>query len=273
MRLSWRSFSTYFLVSSILFFLCLKGPLFGQQHGQAQHDAVYVGFIQDDRWELAQKGPNDSTPAKNRVVITAFSKEATGWKALNGLNQKVKWTVAFDGKNLGEVETQPSLAPEVAVNPNPVETSSTYVHAVHEILTPVNKVPAIGKPSNQFSGAFGGSVRRPLVVVSEPNFVDPDQWKPAIVPTEMAKLVRVAFGHAYQHVRRCDAYGEPLKQDWDVPESEVAVVKTYASNKGSRSTRHPRPSQCDDQTVVLLQFGRKLTGVLFWTELESARRG
>ena len=233
MRSLWHSSSKYSLVLSILLFLGLKVSLLGQQQPQLQHEAVYVGFIQDDRRELAKKGANDSSPAKNREVIAAFSREVAGWKTLDGLNQNVKWTVAFDGKNLGEVETKPSPAPEVTVNPNPIEASSTYAHAIHAIVTPANKVPTIGKPAYKFSGAFGGTVRRPLVVVSKPNFVDPDQWKPATVPSELVQPVRIAFSQAYQHVRQCDAQGEPLKQDWDVPESELAVVKTYASNKGS----------------------------------------
>lgn len=231
MRSSWHSSSKYFLVLSTLLLLGLKAPLFGQQ--QSQQETVYVGFIQDDRRELAKKSSNDFAPAKHRVVIAAFSKEATGWKTLDGLNQNVKWTVAFDGKNLGEVETRPSPAPEVAVNPNPVEASATYMHAVQAIVAPADRVPTIGKPGNKFAGAFETVVRRPLVVVSSPNFGDPDQWKLTTAPTELAKPIRVAFGQAFQHVRQCDAQGEPLKQDWEVPESELAVVKTYASNKGS----------------------------------------
>jgi hypothetical protein len=169
-----HSFRTCFLALLTLPVFCLKVPLLGQQ-AQSQRETVYVGFIQDDRGELAKLGPNDSGPSKNRVVITAFSKDAMGWKTLEGLDQSVKWTVAFDGKNLGEVETRPSPAPEVAVNPNPVEASSTYAHAVQAILTPADKIPAIGKPGNKFARAFETVVRRPLVVVSAPNFGDPDQ--------------------------------------------------------------------------------------------------
>lgn len=217
-----------------LFFLCLEVP-FGtsQQPRLAQQETVYLGFIQDDRRELAAKGPNDSGLANSRVVIAAFSKEATGWRTLDGLNRNIKWTVAFDGKNLGEVETRPSPAPEVTVNPNSVEASSTYTHAVQAILTPTDKIPTVGKPGNKFAGAFGTIVRRPLVVVSPANFSDPDEWKPASAPAELARSIRAAFSQAYTHVRQCDAQGEPLKQDWAIPESELAIVQTYASNKGS----------------------------------------
>jgi len=39
---------------------------------------------------------------------TSFEKTATGWKQVDAssLPAHVNWTVAFDGKNLGEVESQ-----------------------------------------------------------------------------------------------------------------------------------------------------------------------
>jgi hypothetical protein len=194
--------------------------------------AVYVGLIEDDRRELAMKGANDSGPTRNRVIMTAFSKDAEGWKNLDGLNQKIKWTVAFDGKKLGEVESQPSPKVEAVVNENPVETSSTYARAVHVILTPADKVPVIGKPGGRFNGAFETVVRRPLVVVSKPNFQDPDRWKATTLPTELVQPIRTAFKQTYQHVRQCDAQGEPLKHDWEILGSELIVVKAYGSSKG-----------------------------------------
>lgn len=221
----------HLLALSVLSFVC-PVLLVGQQP-HSQQGTVYVGFIQDDRQELAKKGPNDSSPAKSRVVIAAFSKDAKGWKTLDGLSQNVKWTVAFDGKNLGEVDTRPSPRSEVAVNPDLVEASPTYTHAVQTITTPAEKVPAIGTPGNKFAGAFGTVVRRPLVVVSTPNYGDPDQWRPTSALSELAQPVRIAFEEVYKHLRQCDAQGEPQKQDWDLPESELALVKVYASNKGS----------------------------------------
>ena len=225
---------TCFLGFSTLFILCMRVPSFTQQQAQPQLGTVYVGFIQDDRRELAKEGPDDSHPVKNRVIIAAFSKDGTAWKTLDGLNQNVRWTVAFDGKNLGEVETRPNPTPGVMVNPDRVDASLTYAHAVQAILTSANSVPAIGKPGYEFAGAFETIVRRPLVVVSAPNFRDPDHWKRATAGlTELIQPVRVAFGETYQHVRQCDAQGEPLKQDWQIPRSELGIVKAYASNKDS----------------------------------------
>jgi hypothetical protein len=131
------------------------------------------------------------------------------------------------------VGTQPIPPQEVVANPNALESSLTYVQAVQAIQTPANRIPVVGKPSNKFSGAFETVVRRPLIVVSEPNFADPDQWKAAGAPTELAKPIHVAFGQAYRHVRLCDTGGEPLKSDWELSRSDLSIVKAYASNKGS----------------------------------------
>src|SRR5260370_2412082 len=210
--------------------LSLTAAQSAQQGTSRQSKPVYVGFIEDDRSELAKK--NDSAPGAHRIIVPAFEKDASGWKIVRELKEKVKWTVAFDGKKLGEVESQPGSAPEVIVQPNPVE-SSGYTHEVHTILTHSDKVPAIGRPARKFSGAFGGLVRRPLVVVSRPNFQDPDQWKRATLPMELVQPVHEGFRQSYPHVRQCDKEGEPLQRDWQVPYSELNIVGTYGSNKGS----------------------------------------
>jgi len=46
----------------------------------------------------------------------------------------------------------------------------------------------------------------------------------------MTKM-RSSFRRTFQHIRQCDASGEALKVDWDVPDSEILVSKGYGSNK------------------------------------------
>lgn len=211
-------------------FLSLLAVLRPRAERLDQGGPVYVGFIEDDRRELVKK--NDSGPAKVRVIMPAFVKDSSDWKTIDALQEKVRWTVAFDGRTLGEVESRPDSAPEVIAQPNAVQ-SSKYIYAVHAITTPAAKVPSIGKPSGNFDGAFGGVVRRPLVVVSKPNFYDPDGWKRAALPEDLLAPVRTAYRQAYHHLRQCDERGEPLKSDWDFPDSELTAVRTYGSNKRS----------------------------------------
>jgi len=195
-------------------------------HAERDNKAVYVGLIEDDRHQLANLGPRDFGLVKNRTITPAFVKDASGWKPVKQLNQRVTWTVAFDGKKLGVVVSEPVSGSDTSEKaPGPSDT--------HSILTPTDKIPEVGKPNGKFNGNFETAVRRPLVVVSEPNFTDPDGWRREGVPDQVAGPVRSSFRGVFQHVRQCDPSGEPLETDWYLSDSEIVVSKAYVSNKGS----------------------------------------
>ncbi len=194
---------------------------------------VYVGLIEDDRRELdslgkghpvpGQKSLDDPVPGRN--ITPYFAKDSSGWKEVQQLNQKMRWTVAFDGKNLGEVESEPIPTSEARPKgfPGPL--------GVHAIVTVPGKVPSVGVAKEGFNGNFGTYVRRPLVVVSKPNFADPENWKRTKVPEEVAEQVRSVFRKTFNHIRQCDSSGEPLSRDSKVLDAEIIVVQTYGSNQ------------------------------------------
>jgi hypothetical protein len=217
----------------------------GQEGLAPNADRVYVGLLQDDRQELAAKGPNDFAPAKTRSVITAFVAVGGQWRKLDVLKERVKWTVAFDGKDLGEIESEPRPFPEVSTDSTPV-SSPTYLRSVHAILTPPGKVPSVGKPQGKFNGAFETIVRRPLVLVSKPNYRDPYNWKPSPVPDDFVKLIQSELGRVYPHLRECGSDGEPLKDDWKLPEpAALEITKGYGSAKQSYLVAtHVRGHKC-----------------------------
>jgi len=188
-------------------------------------ETVYVGLIEDDRRQLAGLGVKDHGPVSNRTLTPAFEKNGAGWQSIQRLNEKVRWTIAFDGKNLGEVESEPIVASKVSSERMPGPSFP------HSILTPTGRIPIIGTPDERFNGDFGAPVRRPLVVISKPNFKDPEEWKRARLPAQEVDQVRVAFRKIYNHLRQCDASGMPLTIDWQVPNSEIGIVKAYGSNK------------------------------------------
>jgi len=211
--------------SSSLYFALSPNGRQGSLLEAQDEKTVYVGLIEDDRRQLDHPGPKDVVPVTNRTITPAFEKNTSGWKAVGNLNQRIIWTVAFDGKNLAKVASEPiSRAPSEKVS-GPNNT--------HATLTPAADIPVIGKPDGRFSGNFGRVVRRPLVVVSQPNFTDPDEWKPRRVPDQVMTGVRSRFRNTFHHVRQCDSSGEALKTDWNYPDSEVAVIKSYGSNKGA----------------------------------------
>ena len=183
-------------------------------------EKIYVGVLDDAREEMVNWKPG---VAQQRVVRPVFEKTASGWKASDGssLPSHTIWTIAFDGENLGTVETQ---------------TSSERFTPVQEILTPQSGIPTVGEPSQQFAGLLGGGgqtkVRRPLMVVSKPYFHDPDGWKRATLPRQIAVLVRNAFRRDYPHVDRCKDEAI-VQRDWKFPDSAFSFPSAYSSNKHS----------------------------------------
>ena len=181
---------------------------------------VYVGFLDDAREEMVNWKPGVS---KKRVIRPAFERTRLGWKDIDSssLPPQMKWTIAFDGRNLGQIESQPD--------------SNGGLTPVQKIVTPLPGVPTIASPSPHFAGLIAvgpGRVRRPLVAISKPYFHDPDGWKRAKLPDDIAEIVRQAFRRDYPHVDRCKDE-EVVERDWKFPDSALALPIVYASNKHS----------------------------------------
>jgi hypothetical protein len=209
--------------SFIRVLLCI---LFGAVHLCAQtpsdssNDSIYVGFLDDAREEMVNWKPG---VAQERVIRPAFQRTALGWKEVefSSLPPHMTWTIAFDGRNLGQVESQVD--------------SDEGLTAVQTILTSSAAVPSIGSPSQEFAGLMANGptkLRRPLIAVSKPYFRDPDGWKRTRLPNEIAGVVRKAFRREFPHVDRCKDE-EAVERHWKFPDSALAFPIAYASNKRS----------------------------------------
>jgi len=182
-------------------------------------DGLIVGILDDAREEMVNWKPG---VAQNRVIRLAFEKTATGWKDASETHMPAQthWTIAFDGKDLGSIDTDAGLA---------------GFTSIQRILTPAEKVPTVGQPSQQFAGIMGNGetkFRRPLVVVSQPHYRDPDGWKRTKLPDKIAALVRNAFRSQYPHVDRCKDE-EVVERNWKFPDSALSFPSAFASNKNS----------------------------------------
>jgi hypothetical protein len=190
-------------------------------------DSLYLGILDDAREDL--EGEKTGL-IERRVVMPAFEKREAGWQAVTHFwQQGVKWTVAFDGKNLGQVESKAS-----SVEADQISSDSSRAKQV--IVTASADVPTVGRPSREFTGVsslFGlAAVRRPLVVISKPYYHDPDGWKRTQLQQGIARLVRDAFRRKYPHVDRCKDE-EIAEHDWKFPDSALSLPIAYASNKNS----------------------------------------
>jgi hypothetical protein len=97
-----------------------------------------------------------------------------------------------------------------------------------------------------------------LVVVSKPNFTDPERWKRTKLPDDLVQSIRKVFRDTFHHVRQCDSSGEPLGRDSRVLDSEIGVLKAYGSNKGSflvetQLTKHRCVFNKDGDNLQLLE--------------------
>jgi len=211
-----KAFSARSLVCVMLLGIALSA----QTSSDNTNGRVYIGVLDDAREEMIDW---KAGVAQQRIIRPAFEKAAMGWKQVDtaSLPAHMKWTIAFDGKNLGEVETQAG--------------SEEGFTLVQHILTPASSVPTVGSPSQQFAGlmAVGPTkVRRPLIAVSKPNFQDPDGWKTTKLPDEIAGSVRAAFRREYPHVDRCKDE-QAVERNWKFPDSALSFPIAYASKKHS----------------------------------------
>ncbi len=192
-------------------------------------DKLYVGILDDAREDIWN---GKTGPIERRIVMPAFEKSDSGWRSVTHfLPLRMTWTVAFDGRNPGNVESQ-ATSPEG----NGDQINSDYSRAKQVLMTPVAGVPTIGMPSRKFGGVsdFSGlaPVRRPLVLVSKPFYRDPDHWQRTQVSGDIVRLVRKGFRRQFPHVDRCKDE-EIAEHDWKYPDGALVLVTAYASNKGS----------------------------------------
>jgi len=195
----------------------LGGVLCAQSPGSNSSETTYVGLLDDTREEVLNWKPEI---ANKRVIRPAFERTPSGWKKvdLSSLPTRLKWTIAFDGKMLGHVETQAD--------------SNDWLTPVHAILPSSEPVPSVGQPSTMFAGLAVEKVRRPLVAVSKSNFQDPDGWKRVPVPQQAAASILKTFRRDYPHVDRCGDE-EIIEHDWKFPDSALSFPIAYGSNKHS----------------------------------------
>lgn len=152
----------------------------------AADQPLYVGVLEHP--------PETSTRPHIRVAFqfvngnwSAIPHEAADVDALAAVQKffpdHVSWTVALDGKKLG------------AVDSHSLEVRLYKDVGVHELM-PESKVPTVRDTAKAFVTWMGASPYRPLVVISQPNYADPDRWKPFRPAAALGKQARAAFRSA-----------------------------------------------------------------------------
>lgn len=169
-----------------------------------------------------------------RVVRAVFQKQAGEWRPFptscrdvsclkqltNMYPQEVTWTIAFDGKNLGQVTAR-----------TPAEFRF-YGDVGIEKITNSGPVPTVGKRSIRYTNWFGEPLYRPLVAVSRPNFKDPYAWKPTQPLLGQIDTPRALFRSKFTSVSNCKNPYENKPTPWKYLDEDIKIQSSYSSSNG-----------------------------------------
>lgn len=213
---------------ALCIFILGRQVLSAQVESSKSAAPVYVGLLDDSREQMSNWR---SGVASERVIRPAFEKRGNEWKPIvsQSFPHRFTWIVSFNGTELGKVTSQDPSGRDLAAGHPP------FLSFVQTILTPASQTPSVGSPSTKYSAMGLGPTkgRRPLVVDSRPPNGDPDDWKRISGPTsEVAALVRAAFRSDLPHANQCKKESV-VRQNWKFPDSSLAFVTSYVSNKGS----------------------------------------
>jgi hypothetical protein len=192
--------------------------------GQAQ--PILIGILEDN------PGHYSGDP-HYRDVRVVFRRDGTGWGAfpsncpdqrcLKNISTKfpaqVNWTVSFDGRQVGHVVGRTPLSFDF------------YSTVGQQIIVGSIAPPTIGMPSADFASFLGEPVYRPLVAVSEPNYRDPEDWKPTQLSTDAIAAVRKAFRSRFPKVTNCSQQDIEHGKPWPYTDVNMVVSKAYSSNR------------------------------------------
>lgn len=190
---------------------------------------LYVGILENIK-------TFDQIPITSKIhVRIAFEKKGDTWlpmktdfntqetlaEANRYYPKTVNWTVVFSGKQIGKLSSK---------DPGPYQAYGDIGTQI--ITTKTADIPQIRTTASDLWYSTYGARTRPLLLVSAPNFKDPDDWKPTTLTVNEKALAIRAFRKKFPKMEQCkQPEQEPI---YMVPysNSEMIFIKAYRSNKG-----------------------------------------
>jgi len=190
-------------------------------------DPLVVGVL-----EQPQCKENEKTSAR-----LLFVKVGSRWLPLDDEYQtpknlsltKPSWTIAFDGRNLGNIKL---------VDPNPkAPTLKDWYYGRDKLYEPARseKLPKVINITKAFSGWCTVPMFRPVVLVSRSNYGDPEKWKPfSPGHSYLMKLfepLKLAIGK-FKVVRCKKTKDGEQAEPWEYKPRDLVLYKCYRSKSG-----------------------------------------
>ena len=193
---------------------------------------------------------NYADAPRQRSVRVVFKKAGSDWQqypsdcpdqpclknVMAEYPAEVTWTLALDGKQLGQISSR---------NPAKLEF---YSSAGQQEITSGGPLPTVGKRSKEFGTFLTDEAYRPLVAVSRPYFKDPDGWKAGHLSAPQLALVHQQFRKQFPKLCRLDEKGESGVRPYAYRDQDVKPGKVYGSRNGwFIAELHVNAYDCDDE--------------------------
>lgn len=153
-------------------------------------------------------------------IRVAFRRVGKGWEAPPwdaAESTPMSWTVCFDGRVLGKVETQSGAF-------------ERYSQRGAHVPLAGQSIPFPGRRTKEFASWMGAEAHHPLAVTTSGLCGDPDRWHPeAPVAKVRRQLVDAFIGIAGPE--RCEG---TRQVPWKPKDEDVEVLKVYVSRGGER---------------------------------------
>jgi hypothetical protein len=185
----------------------------------AHADPLLVGVLEDIDARADRAG--DPTMIGTHVRL-AFEYRDGAWRPWDQrYPQQMDWTVVFGGRTLGSVSSHEN-PPMLFVGDLGIES----------ITTGESHIPHVRVGASDFNYSLYKSRSRPLLLVSAPNYTDPDHWKPDQITAEERQLVISELRKRAPTTSRCDQAETGPMHHVSYSDGDVQLVKVYRSADG-----------------------------------------
>jgi hypothetical protein len=190
---------------------------------------IFVGVLEDVE-------PGNLSPAMSSAhVRIAFQKQDATWIPMksdfdspDALAQAdryypstVNWTVVFEGKQIGTITSK----------------SPGQLHGYGDIGTQIittnpTNIPGIANGASNFSYTGNRARTRPLLLVSAPNFKDPDDWMRTSLSAAEKRFAIEDFRKRFPLLEHCDKPEEEPIRMVPYSDDEILFTGAYRSKNG-----------------------------------------